>query len=605
MDKTKKKKVQMPSGIRSKLTAAIAMLLISSLLVVGSTYAWFTLSTAPEVTGITTSVGANGNLEIALLNGVASGSADTDTFADMSKIQSAVGNSSEASGMTVPKANITWGNLVDLSDASYGLTGIKLLPADLNKSGDNLVPGSLLKTPVYGADGRVKELEANTVSAVYNSTNGNFPYDSATQSYGVRAIGVTTTMSARQLAFGNAKRNVGSVLTTAKSGTKSAISNNMGALMVFAGVDAAPPSYTEPQLVSFRAIAAGIVSDIAALENGYRNAMIAVAASTAADDSAFATQKATIESADLAGLQTAATSANQTAMAAAIGTLKTAQDNAISAKNTLSTATVDTPAQTVTDAIKLLIGNSPDKVTTGAGVDVYISDGVVGELANQLGKFELASVTGIATAYAGAQGAATTGTYNAVVGTVNTLGTPGGTTTANISDTYGYVIDFAFRTNASGANLQLQTAEANRVYTDGSAATQGAGSTVTFEYTSGLTAAQANTLLSNIKLVFFNPETGVVYTNAELTDITTNTTSATAKVTVGGQTGDVGTITALAQNTATKVSVLVYLDGNSVQNKDVANATTSGNLNLNLQFSSSVPLQPMQNTALKTMPVTP
>ena len=52
-------------SIRKKLLAAIAMLLVAVIMTVSSTYAWFTLSTAPEVKGITTTVGANGNLEIA------------------------------------------------------------------------------------------------------------------------------------------------------------------------------------------------------------------------------------------------------------------------------------------------------------------------------------------------------------------------------------------------------------------------------------------------------------------------------------------------------------------------------------------------------------
>ena len=53
--------------IKTKLLAAIGMLLVSSIMMVSTTYAWFTLSTAPEVKGINTAVGANGNLEMALL----------------------------------------------------------------------------------------------------------------------------------------------------------------------------------------------------------------------------------------------------------------------------------------------------------------------------------------------------------------------------------------------------------------------------------------------------------------------------------------------------------------------------------------------------------
>ena len=62
-----KSQAKRKQDIKTKLMAAIAMLLVSSIMMVSSTYAWFTLSTAPEVTGIQTSVGANGNLEMALL----------------------------------------------------------------------------------------------------------------------------------------------------------------------------------------------------------------------------------------------------------------------------------------------------------------------------------------------------------------------------------------------------------------------------------------------------------------------------------------------------------------------------------------------------------
>ena len=52
-------------SIRKKLMVAIAMVLVASIMMVSASYAWFTLSTAPEVTGITTSIGSNGNLEMA------------------------------------------------------------------------------------------------------------------------------------------------------------------------------------------------------------------------------------------------------------------------------------------------------------------------------------------------------------------------------------------------------------------------------------------------------------------------------------------------------------------------------------------------------------
>ena len=64
MNKQQSKKM---ASLRKKLFAAIAMLLVACIMAVSSTYAWFTLSTAPEVKGISTTIGANGNLEMALV----------------------------------------------------------------------------------------------------------------------------------------------------------------------------------------------------------------------------------------------------------------------------------------------------------------------------------------------------------------------------------------------------------------------------------------------------------------------------------------------------------------------------------------------------------
>ena len=54
------------SKVLKKLYAAIALLLVATLLMSGTTFAWIVLSTAPEATEITTTVGANGALEIKL-----------------------------------------------------------------------------------------------------------------------------------------------------------------------------------------------------------------------------------------------------------------------------------------------------------------------------------------------------------------------------------------------------------------------------------------------------------------------------------------------------------------------------------------------------------
>ena len=53
------------TSVRTKLAAAVAMLLVSTIMLTTTTYAWFVLSTAPEVKGMSTTVGSNGSLEIA------------------------------------------------------------------------------------------------------------------------------------------------------------------------------------------------------------------------------------------------------------------------------------------------------------------------------------------------------------------------------------------------------------------------------------------------------------------------------------------------------------------------------------------------------------
>ena len=102
-------------SIQKKLVAAVAMVLVACIMVVSSSYAWFTLSTAPEVTGIQTSVGSNGNLEMALIT--------TEKLEDITT----------GVGVTFPEANQYWGNLVDLSDESYHLCKSKYNVNIVNK----------------------------------------------------------------------------------------------------------------------------------------------------------------------------------------------------------------------------------------------------------------------------------------------------------------------------------------------------------------------------------------------------------------------------------------------------------------------------------------
>lgn len=153
--------LEMKKGIKAKLMAATSLLLVSAILLSLTTYAWFILSTAPEVTEMQTTAGANGSLEIALQSG--------DTVSD---IKNRVGDSSAVGSLK--EANSTWGNVVDLSGDIYGLQGLSLLPARLNmKANGTVSKSSPLIMPLFGQDGRISEL-ANLNSMRYDDTVKNY-----------------------------------------------------------------------------------------------------------------------------------------------------------------------------------------------------------------------------------------------------------------------------------------------------------------------------------------------------------------------------------------------------------------------------------------------
>lgn len=164
--------------LKERVIAVALLLLMSAAMMTSATFAWITLSRAPEVSDVTTTVAANGNLEIALVEPGGSEPAE-----------SAVGDSSAALGQTIVKANLTWGNLVNLSDESYGLNNIVLRPALLGNAND--LVSQPLKGVDYSADGRLQEYFNEDYQfanwTILDDGNGFFKYNMTPQ-YGVRAI---------------------------------------------------------------------------------------------------------------------------------------------------------------------------------------------------------------------------------------------------------------------------------------------------------------------------------------------------------------------------------------------------------------------------------
>lgn len=206
--------------IHKKMLVATSALLLGVIATGSATYAWLTLSSAPEVTNIKASIANNETLLIALL--------DKETYEDPTLI-------SDYDGKQQGKVEInkTWGSMVDLSDAFYGTESITFRPAALNAlEDDKLDLTAMLLTPVYGEDGRINMFNTNTLTGTFytkesttiRDPNGNEIDTQVVETtgfknngeYGVRAVGVPTGISDQAYAFKRARAAIGDELNVAK-----------------------------------------------------------------------------------------------------------------------------------------------------------------------------------------------------------------------------------------------------------------------------------------------------------------------------------------------------------------------------------------------------
>ena len=181
---------------------------------------------------------------------------------------------------------------------------------------------------------------------------------------------------------------------------------------------------------------------------------------------------------------------------------------------------------------------------------------------------------------------------------------------APLTDTFGYIVDLLFRTNATESDLLLQTEAANR-YAEGAVEdTEGNGSNMTFTVNAEYTAEKIEGLSEGIRVVFFD-NTGAILAvgtldaaNGELSGdaykmdlvLSEYTINDEGVIAITGPKAD-NKICALTANVKTAVSALVYLDGDVIDNSH-AGVQTGLEAMLNLQFSSSVELKPMVDSDL-------
>jgi len=581
-----KKTLKRQRDLKTKLMAAISMLLVSSLMMVTSTYAWFTLSTAPEVTGISTAVGANGNLEMALLP-------ESGLVTD---IKSSVGDSMSVTG-DVTKSNITWGNLVDLEE-KYGLEKITLYPSQLNAAvvedgNPTSLAEALLSTPTYGADGRVSEVIANTITSTFDTDTSNFPNN---DKYGVRAVGTASGMTDRQLAYRNARSAAGTAMAQAKNAAANSLTTNGNALANIAikhGTNKTA-THTQEEVNSLLAIVNDLLGTDATtgileyIEQSYIQYIVAYGASQKSvdagmDDIEFNAFKNVVESAtsleaaidelEKYGItvfsdesspivKLSTTMTNVTTAQSKLNALKESGSNEIAWTDLYNALTLlanpdemainDIPAKDIMSRVDELVK------TIGAGLTVSMTTGggVYADVADHCGDYNASivieeinygslSVTDMAARMA--TKSTVTPSYLSGFGTtVQEAKAPSSAddVTMPLTEMYGYIIDLAFRTNAAESDLLLQQEGIDRIYDENSNEdTMGHGSSMTFaSTTTDFTDVMVKELMKAIRIVFFQKDGRNVLATAKLDaeKATTGADGVTAlmylyEVTAGGE----------------------------------------------------------------------
>lgn len=705
-------------SIKSKLVSAVAMLLVATIMVVSSTYAWFTLSTAPEITGISTAVGANGALEMLL--------ATKDAQENWVYGTGSLNNTQD---MTV--RNTYWGNLVDLSDLSYGSHAITLYPSVLNIN-NNAVALSPLRVPVYGADGRVETEMPSGAYAKYDGTNflENDSY------YGFRGIGVASGLSERQQAFRAALSELSTAQSESQKLARESLSNNgttLANIAILKAFSTVEKPYTTEHVNAIKSMITGLENALAEAEDAYIEAIVVFVLSNMIKDaqgnplqdslalSLAKNIRTNVESVQSAELGSRITAALDTIGAVATGfdsaTAKTAAENALlgykgvfvpnnegycainkvaEAKEKAGELTasefnwteISSALLPIVDMNKIQVNDIPaNEVSSkkaeliekayanGVTVKIASGGGVYADIADISGDYRVDIIVDLKPALgseltlpakmvtASNQAKSYFSQISDVLNAESNRPNDAAAGALPLTEMYGYVIDLAFRTNAAQSNLLLQTDAVDRIYNgNNNAQTMGSGSNMTFSILDpNFTEEKAKSLMGNFRVVFFDTNTGNIFATAKLD--TTNTTidaegniiaklyifknatatkyfsdSNTPDDTADDKTyykvGDTfyssslcsestklttapdvtgftessveveirdNVITALNQNAIKHISALVYLDGATIENKDVAaTAVKSLTGSLNLQFASSATLTPMEYGNLHT-----
>lgn len=621
------------STLKSKLMAAVSMLLVSAIMVSVTTYAWFILSTAPEVKGMSTTVGSNGALEMALVDYSTKG---TTLDAVLNNIPTAVGSSSAK--VSLKESNKTWGNLVDLSDdTAYGFGSMsKMYPARLNWTGtgaDKTVNGrDLLKYAQYGTDGRVAEL-ANATSGIYNGS----AFVSDDNTYGVRGIGKAVKQAELAGHLSGAKGSYDGQMTTAYNKAVDALNEaaqtiaDIALMHALAAKEGTSEAYTSAQVNTLNTALTNLEAATAEIKTALRWAVVAEKANGENGEKvelANVTDDMLSSSTAVGAYYTALTALNGKITAAKADTLFTKSGTSFTWKD------IENVFETMVGLAKniMLGGKTIEEVQklydqggvvgwiieNGGVISVEISNGLFANVADFTKDIKSTKTVNVTVKGQKAESSVTA--KKSIAGTayldelqakVRAFKFEGEGNEDNfITEYYGYAVDLAFRSNAAG-DLQLSGPKARVSSADqtNDPALMGDGSTFTVE--SKLADVDAKAVAA-LRIVFLDTTSSKVIAVGKLGTPTEETSKVVYPVNLYEFTVADGIlkvddakkiadnkILTLEQNKAVALTAVVYMDGDATE---YAQQELKGKLNL--QFDTSAQLQPMQYSDYAMAPLT-
>lgn len=604
---------------KRKITVAAVSLILCFAVLISSSYAWLSISRSPEITGMSTNIGSNGSLEIALTS--------AETFEDPSKIRNGIGDSSVVQEKTV--SNLAWGNVIDLNDESYGLEQIAFRPAKLNvfvgEDEKKIVNSNLLGFVDYGYDGRIERQNMDSVSSVYSEEG--FIFNSESQSHGVRGIGTISNISSQQAALTASRSFVVSYKSSALAETKAALDSNGESIIhiLQRRYYFFEDTFTAEDVKVLQNTATRMKKALDYVDLALRQGIIGYASSLIEDEETFKTLRSTVENTSIPLSMLVSSIPGGLPSGFSDWVTKTDEkrfelQKAIVTCNALATRGATSEQLSaiigaIIDPGKVYLGNhklSSADAFENIGTDNVLTfapgSGVFADIADFCGNYNILFTyeenSGIE-AFSSSVKEPHLEWISEKLEEIEPAGMENGPTSAKIEDIYGFAMDIAFRCNQE-SNLLLQTEAALRYGKETETGeNMGSGSFMSFS-SEQLNEEQILQLADAIRIGFIDNQNNLVAvaklgtSNYIFNEGTFSAPiwlyeyelSENGSLIMGERRKEDGIITGLTNDVPIIITAVVWLDGDNIYNSNAAISNQSMTGTLNLQFASSAELNP-------------